>query len=77
MNIKRLYRSTVLKKLCCWPCLLFSNKHSSLNKEGFSNLLSITRSLHKRDDFEEHLKYKLSSSNFEKNQNNTAYINKI
>ncbi|XP_018329034.1 zinc finger MYM-type protein 1 isoform X2 [Agrilus planipennis] len=60
--------STVLEKLFCWPCLLFSNKNSVWNKEGFSDLLNITRALRKHADSVEHLKSELMLRNFDKNQ---------
>lgn len=68
-DYKWLCSSTTLKKLYCWPCLLFSNKNSAWNKEGFSDLLNITRSLHRHHDSAEHLKCEISLRNILKNQN--------
>lgn len=61
--------STALEKLFCWSCLLFSSRGSVWNKEGFADLLNVTRSLHKHADSAEHLKCELMLRNFEKNQN--------
>lgn len=64
--------STALQKLFCWPCLLFSNKHSVWNRDGFTDFLNITRSLRKHADSAEHLKCQLMLRNFEQNQNTIA-----
>lgn len=69
---KWLCSSTVLQKLFCWPCLLFSNKHSVWNRGGFADFTNITRSLHKHGDSGEHLKCMVLFRNFEKNQNTIA-----
>ena len=45
-----LCRSTYLQALYCWPCLLFSNKSNVWRKEGFSDFVNITHSLHKHKD---------------------------
>lgn len=71
-DYKWLCSSPALQKLFCWPCLLFSNKHSAWSKGGFSDILNITRSLHKHGDSAEHLKSELLLRNFEKNQNTIA-----
>ena len=69
---KWLCSSHVIQKLFCWPCLLFSNKCSTWNKDGFQDLLNITRALHKHEDSSEHLKNALMLKNFESNQNTIA-----
>lgn len=56
--------SAVLQKLFCWPCLLFSNKQSVWNRDGFTDFLNITRSLRKHRDSGEHLKCQLMLRNF-------------
>lgn len=48
--------SPILQRLFCWPCLLLSSKSSVWNKEGFADLLNITRSLHIHEDSGEHIK---------------------
>ncbi|KAJ8977129.1 hypothetical protein NQ317_011665 [Molorchus minor] len=68
-NYKWLCSSQTLQKLYCWPCLLFSNKQSIWSKDGFVDILNITRALHKHTDSAEHLKCELILKTFEKNKN--------
>lgn len=65
-NFTWLCSSQVLQKLFCWPCLLFSIKNSVWNKEGFVDLVNITRSLHKHADSAEHIKCQLKLKTIEK-----------
>lgn len=65
---KWLCSSQYFQKLYCWPCLLFSNKKSVWNKEGFDSILNVSRSLHKHEDSGEHIKCELFLKQFEKNQ---------
>lgn len=64
--------SPILEKLFCWPCLLFCNKDSAWNKHGFTDLLNITRALHKHADSAEHLKCAVKLRTFEKNRHSIA-----
>ena len=61
--------SSALQRLFCWPCLLFSNKHSVWSKDGFADFLNITRALHKHSDSAEHIKCQLQLKTFQKNRN--------
>lgn len=68
-SYKWLCSSLVSQKVYCWPCLLFSNKSSGFNREGFSDFLNITRSLSKHCDSAEHLKCEKSLRLYQRNQN--------
>lgn len=69
---KWLCSSGYFQKMFCWPCLLFCHKHSAWNKDGFADLLNVTRSFHRHADSVEHLKCELMLRNFEKNTNTIA-----
>jgi hypothetical protein len=63
-SIPWLTGSALLKKLYCWPCVLFSTTPSTWTKEGFNNLNMLTVSGQRHQRSQNHVRCQLQMATF-------------